>query len=87
MGKISIEFDTTEAVKLIAICNAAIISEEETLRCYDTLDINARERTKNSLEKIWEIKNKIKKTINDRYRETVLGDIPNKKGDVLNNGN
>lgn len=70
MSKITIEFDSVEAVKLISVCNAAIITEEETLRCCSK-SLEFKENTKRSIEKIWEIKGKIKKAINDAYGNIV----------------
>lgn len=64
--KFNLELELPEVVKLIAICNAAIVSEEETLRNLNsckthTLDITTN--TKNSIECIWELKTKLKKLL------------------------
>ena len=64
MKKYTLELDLSEIVKLNAVCNAAIISEEETLRnlsnCNNEKIIDT---TKNSIELIWNLKTKIKELL------------------------
>ena len=63
MKKYTVEFDTTEIVKLISVCNAAIVSEEETLRNLSSANRRIIDNTKASVEKIWELKTKLKNAI------------------------
>ena len=63
MKKYTVEFDTTEIVKLISVCNAAIVSEEETLRNLSGANQKIIDNTKASVEKIWELKTKLKNAI------------------------
>lgn len=58
MKTFTIEFDLTEMTKLIAICNAAIISEEKHLELVPTSPM-----TETSIAKIKSIKAKIKNTL------------------------
>jgi hypothetical protein len=60
MKKYTIELDTTDVVKLISICNSAIVSEEETLRNLSGASQKVIDNTKASIDKIWEIKSKLK---------------------------
>lgn len=64
--KFNLELELPEVVKLISVCNAAIVSEEEVLRNLNSckthkLDITTN--TKNSIECIWELKTKLKKLL------------------------
>lgn len=61
MTTYTIEFDITEMVKLIAICNGAIISEGEFLDLFP--NGSHREMTEASIAKIKSIKAKIKDAI------------------------
>ena len=63
MKKYTGEFDTTEIVKLISVCNAAIVSEEKTLRNLSGANQKIIDNTKASVEKIWELKTKLKNAI------------------------
>ena len=64
MKKYTIEFDTAEIAKLIGVCNAALVSEEETLRCLNgSSSDNTIKHTKNSIDKIWELKTKLKRAV------------------------
>lgn len=63
MKKHTVEFDTTEIVKLISVCNAAIVSEEETLRNLSGASQRIIDNTKASVEKIWELKTKLSNAI------------------------
>ena len=63
MKKYTAEFDTTEIVKLIAVCNAAIVGEEETLRNLSGANQKIIDNTKASVKKIWELKTKLKNAI------------------------
>ncbi len=63
MKKHTIELDTTDVVKLIAVCNSGIVSEEETLRNLSGANQKAIAHTKASIEKIWELKSKLKNAI------------------------
>lgn len=63
MKKYTVEFDTTEIVKLIAVCNAAIVGEEETLRNLSGANQKIIDNTKASVKKIWELKTKLKNAI------------------------
>lgn len=61
---ITIELDTTEIVKLISVCNAAITSEEITLR-YLSDDSAAAQYSKTSIADTTALKEKLKKAIFD----------------------
>jgi hypothetical protein len=61
---VTIELDTTEIVKLISICNAAITSEETTLR-YLSDDSAAAQHSKTSIVDTTALKEKLKKAIFD----------------------
>ena len=63
MKKHIIELDTTEIVKLIAVCNSAIVTEEETLRYSTGANQKIIDSTKVSIEKIWELKSKLKNVL------------------------
>ena len=78
MKKYTVELDTCELVKLISICNTAIVTEEEILRNLEKssnlTNIHNKkviENTKNSIEFIWNLKTKIKNIINDAYKNTI----------------
>lgn len=63
MKKYIIELDTTDVVKLISVCNSAIVREEETLRNLSGANQKAIDTTKASIEKIWELKTKLKNAV------------------------
>lgn len=71
MKKYMVEFDITEIVKLISVCNAAIVSEEETLRNLSGVNQRIIDNTKVSVEKIWELKTKLKNTIVKENKDVV----------------
>ena len=64
MKTYTIEFDVTEMVKLISICNAAIVVDETTLR-HLPVDSKAKEMCNKSIATIENLKGKIKKTLLD----------------------
>lgn len=64
MRTYTIEFDATELVKLIAICNSAIVIDEATLEHLPS-DSKGSEACKLSIAKTEALKQKIKNTILD----------------------
>ncbi len=68
MGKITVELDITEAVKLLSMCNAAIVGEEESLR-YVSHNEKIKNDTKESIQKMLDIKRKIKHQMVETYKE------------------
>ena len=64
MKKVILELDMPEAIKLIAVCNAAISTEEEALSYQCSCKV--REMTKISIEVIKMLKAKIKTAIAER---------------------
>lgn len=70
MKKYNVEFDITEIVKLIAICNSAFVSEENTLRNLNGASQTIIDNTKMSIEKIWKLKTKLKSIVNSQYANT-----------------
>ena len=84
MKKYNVELDITEIVKLVSICNLAIVTEENTLQTLHTggvgCDNELVEHTEHSLAKIREIKAKFKSVITNPtdyekvYNEASLND-------------
>lgn len=64
MKKVILELDVPEAIKLVAVCNAAISTEEEALNYQCSPKV--REMTKTSIEVIKMLKAKIKSAIKER---------------------
>lgn len=63
MKKYTIELEAPDIVKLIAACNSAIVSEEETLRNLSGASRKIIDNTKVSLERFWELKTKLKNAV------------------------
>ena len=64
MKKVILELDVPEAMKLVAVCNSAIATEEEALNYQCSCKV--REMTKSSIEVITMLKAKIKSAIAER---------------------
>lgn len=64
MKKVILELDIPEAMKLVAICNAAILTDEEALNYQCSYKV--REMTEKSIEVIKILKAKIKSAIAER---------------------
>lgn len=63
----NLELTAPELVKLVSICNGAIVSEQEILRNLSAYNHKVKTMSENSIEMIWQIKNKVKRAINDEY--------------------
>ena len=66
MTEISICFDIREIVKLLSCCNQAIVSSEERLRQHGNIQYNGFS-LQDSINKIWDIKMKLKNTISNQF--------------------
>lgn len=69
MKKYNIELDATEIVKLISACNSAIIIEERNLKFVGSEKLKVT--THNSIEKLNDIKNKLKQIMLQAYNDTI----------------
>lgn len=64
MKKVIIELDVPEAIKLVAICNSAISTEEDSLKYQSSYTV--KEMTRTSIACIKMLKAKIKSAIEER---------------------